>query len=50
MSAFVKNSGSRHTGAGITVTEALRDLANAIEREKLQFPELEPPRRPVRVK
>jgi len=39
------------SGVGDTVPEALRDLAAAIEREKWEFPELEPPSgRPVRVK
>jgi hypothetical protein len=30
------------SGVGDTVPEALRDLANAIEREKWQMPELDP--------
>jgi hypothetical protein len=39
------------SGVGDTVPEALRDLANAIEREKWQMPELDPPApQPIRVK
>ena len=39
------------SGYGDTVPEALRELASAIEREKWEFPELEPPSGgPVRVK
>jgi hypothetical protein len=38
-------------GSGNTAPEALRDLANAIEREKRPLPELEPEQpKPVRVK
>jgi hypothetical protein len=37
-------------GAGDTVPEALRDLASALEREKIRFPELEHRLTPVRVK
>jgi hypothetical protein len=39
------------SGWGSTAPEALRDLANAIEREKWPLPELEPPAlRPGRVR
>ena len=39
------------SGCGDTASEALRDLADAIERERYPLPELDPPAaRPVRVK
>ena len=37
-------------GMGDTVAEALRDLANRIEREHRAFPELERKQGPVRIK
>jgi hypothetical protein len=38
-------------GSGNTAAEALRDLANAIERENWPLPELEPEQpKPVRIK
>jgi hypothetical protein len=37
-------------GVGDSASEALRDLANAIERKKWQLPGKEKPRGPVRVR